>query len=64
MNTNGGGSAGDFDALNAYLTGNGLQDSQVSMGGGLGGTGKLAADAKDEQQLQISRLMNDLKNIR
>ena len=39
----------DFDALNAYLTGNtaGLQDSQLSMPGG----GKTLTDAKDEHQL-------------
>jgi len=45
-------STGDFDALNAYLTGNGLQDSQVSQGGngslGMGPSGKLS-DTKDEQ---------------
>ena len=62
MNTNGA-STGDFDALNAYLTGNGLQDSQISQGA-LGGTAKMNADAKDEHQMQVARLMNDLKNIR
>ena len=54
---------GDFDALNAYLShnttsgGNGLNESVHSLKPTLN-------DAKDEQQMQIARLMNDLKNIR
>ena len=54
---------GDFDALNAYLShnttsgGNGLTESVHSLKPTLN-------DAKDEQQMQVARLMNDLKNIR
>ena len=50
------------DELNAYLSGNGLQDSTHSPA--RGGAPPLLSDAKDDQQMQIARLMNDLKNIR
>ena len=66
MNNNSSMGGGDYDALNAYLghnnssreNNNGLSESMHSM------KGPTLNDAKDEQQMQVARLMNDLKNIR
>lgn len=55
-------SGGDFDALGAYLSHN--TDLQASGHNSMGGVAKTLTDAKDEEQMQVARLMNDLKNIR
>ena len=48
---------GESDTLNAYLTESGANGFANS------GMGTLT-DAKDENQMQVARLMNDLKNIK
>ena len=58
---------GDFDALNAYLSLNNTSGGNDLLASGNSGCATMKptlTDAKDEHQMLVARLMNDLKNIR